>query len=127
MPERSKTISNISTVSTAAECAEDVQRVRVPDLGRVLHPGQRQGGVRGRLQGNIPTFSTVYHGQLELETKVAVLPKITRSFTITEKCLKFESFQPGEGPSRGLLSDCKTSRNLRQPSFQALVVRDNSG
>ena len=25
------------------------------------------------------------------------------------------------GPSRGLLHDCKTSRNLRQPSFQALL------
>ena len=24
-------------------------------------------------------------------------------------------------PSRGLLCDCKTSRNLRQPSFQALA------
>ena len=46
-------------MQTAAECAEDVQRVRVPDLGRVLHPGQRQGGVRGGLQGNIPTLSTV--------------------------------------------------------------------
>ena len=30
------------------------------------------------------------------------------------------SFQPGEGPSRGFLRDCKTSRNLRQPSFAAL-------
>ena len=37
------------------------------------------------------------------------------------QCLKCENdsrhFQPGEGPSRGLLRDCKTSRNLR---FQAL-------
>ena len=30
-------------------------------------------------------------------------------------------FQPGEGPNRGLLCDCKTWHNLRQPSFQALV------
>ena len=30
-------------------------------------------------------------------------------------------FQPGEGPSRGLLCDCKTSRNLREPLFEALV------
>ena len=30
-------------------------------------------------------------------------------------------FQPGEGPSRGLLRDCKTSCNLREPSFEALV------
>ena len=59
MPELSKKVFTISTLSTAAECAEDVQRVRVPDLGRVLHPGQRQGGVRGGLQGNIPTLSTV--------------------------------------------------------------------
>ena len=33
------------------------------------------------------------------------------------QCLKCENdsrhFQPGEGPSRGLLRDCKTSRNLR--------------
>ena len=30
-------------------------------------------------------------------------------------------FQPGEGPSRGLLRDCKTSRNLRVGSFEALI------
>ena len=30
-------------------------------------------------------------------------------------------FQPGEGSSRGLLFDCKTSRNLRDSSFEALV------
>ena len=30
-------------------------------------------------------------------------------------------FQSGEGPSRCLLHDCKTSHNLRQPSFQALL------
>ena len=60
IPELSKKVFILSTtLSTAAECAEDVQRVRVPDLGRVLHPGQRQGGVRGGLQGNIPTLSTV--------------------------------------------------------------------
>ena len=29
-------------------------------------------------------------------------------------------FQPGEGPSRGLLCDCKTSLNLRQPWFEAV-------
>ena len=28
-------------------------------------------------------------------------------------------FQPGEGPRRGLLRDCKTLHDLRQPSFQA--------
>ena len=59
VPEQNFPISTISTLSTAAECSEDVQRVRVPDLGRVLHPGQRQGGVRSGLQGNIPTLSTV--------------------------------------------------------------------
>ena len=31
-------------------------------------------------------------------------------------CLKCDS------PSRGLLRDCKTSRNLREPSFEALIV-----
>ena len=30
-------------------------------------------------------------------------------------------FQPGEGPSRGLLSDCKTCRNIREGSFEALL------
>ena len=30
-------------------------------------------------------------------------------------------FKPGEGPSRGLLRDCKTFSNLREPSFEALV------
>ena len=31
-------------------------------------------------------------------------------------------FQPGEGSNRGLLSDCKTPRNLREGSFEALLV-----
>ena len=53
-------------MQTAAECAEDMQRVRVPDLGRVLHPGQRQGGVRGGLQGNNNTIRC-YHGQHSAE------------------------------------------------------------
>ena len=32
-------------------------------------------------------------------------------------------FQPGEGPGRGLLRDCKTLDNLREPSFKALPAR----
>ena len=31
-------------------------------------------------------------------------------------------FQPGEGSSRDLLRECKTSRNLREGSFEALVT-----
>ena len=31
-------------------------------------------------------------------------------------------FRPGEGPSRGLLRDCKTLRNLREPSLEALII-----
>ena len=33
-------------------------------------------------------------------------------------------FQPGEGPSRDLLCDCKTSRNLQEHSFEALASSD---
>ena len=42
------------------------------------------------------------------------------------QCLKSEStsrhFQLGEGPIRDLLCDCKTSHNLREWSFEALVL-----
>ena len=31
-------------------------------------------------------------------------------------------FQPGEGPNWGLLRDCKTSQNLRECSFEALIL-----
>ena len=36
-------------------------------------------------------------------------------------CKRWKRFQPGEGLSRSLPRDCSTSRNLRQPSFQALL------
>ena len=42
------------------------------------------------------------------------------------RSLKCEStsrhFQPGEGPSRGLLRDCETSRNLREALVYILSV-----
>ena len=42
---------------------------------------------------------------------------------MSEMCFKCEStsrrFQPGEG-HKSLLRDCKTLRNLREPSFEAL-------
>ena len=36
-------------------------------------------------------------------------------------------FQPEEGPNRGLLRDCTSSRNLRQGSFEALVTAADPG
>ena len=53
-----------------------------------------------------------------------------RNFTIIEGLLLVESasrsFQPGKGHSRGLLCDCKTSHNLHEPLFEALVDTLNS-
>ena len=38
------------------------------------------------------------------------------------KVLVHRCFQPGGAPSRGLLSDCRTSCSLREPFFEALVA-----
>ena len=42
----------------------------------------------------------------------------TLALSKTAKTLNIKD--PGEGPSRGLLRDSKTSRNLRDGSFEAL-------
>ena len=39
--------------------------------------------------------------------------------------MKLGPFQSGGGPSRGLLRDCKTLRNLRDGSFEALSLDEH--
>ena len=49
------------------------------------------------------------------------------TFVLATQCESGNSsFQPEEGPSRGLLRDCKTSRNLREGSLEALVWDNNN-
>ena len=80
----------------------------------------------------------IYRSALELETslrevcsftnmeralyrhKIGLLFSLAWYLNSVSNVKALVGFQPGEGPSRGLLRDCDTSRNLRQPSSEAL-------
>ena len=100
------------------------QSVRPYRMGPVVQELITDGGVNLMQMLGLPDKSGEQFKNLCVSIRASNEPSRRWREILCLKCISASRcYQPGEGPSRGLLCDCKVSRNLRKPSFEALISR----